>query len=117
MTTNWFSRASISDLISLDILARVSPRDAILHDYGVHAYRVTKSTVDDWNFNISLAAATSNAESIQMRGRYNGFSGGCRIGEKEPHDQTVQAGDWSGGCGRRASGQTGVDSALTARGP
>lgn len=55
-------------------LARVSPSDTILHDYGVYAYRVTKWTVDEWNFNISLAAATSNAESIQMRGRYNGFS-------------------------------------------
>jgi hypothetical protein len=55
-------------------LARVSPRDTILHDYGVYAYRVTKWTVDDWNFNISLAAATSNAESIQMQGRYNGSS-------------------------------------------
>jgi hypothetical protein len=55
-------------------LARVSPSDTVLHDYGVYAYRVTKWTVDDWNFNISLAAATSNAEAIQVRGRYNGFS-------------------------------------------
>ncbi len=55
-------------------LARLSPRDAILHDYGAYAYRVTKWTVDDWNFIISLTAATPNAESIQIRGRYNGFS-------------------------------------------
>ncbi len=55
-------------------LASVSPSDTILHDYGVYAYRVTKWTVDDWNFNISLAAATANAYSIQVRGRYNGFS-------------------------------------------
>jgi hypothetical protein len=55
-------------------LARVSPSDTILHDYGVSAYRVTKWTVDDWNFGISLTATTSKAESIQMRGRYNGFS-------------------------------------------
>src|SRR5277367_6132151 len=36
-------------------LARVSPSDTILHDDGVYAYRVTKWTVDDWHFNISLA--------------------------------------------------------------
>jgi hypothetical protein len=46
----------------------------MLHDYEVYAYRVTKWTVDDRNFNISLAAATSNTETIQMRGRYTGFT-------------------------------------------
>jgi len=55
-------------------LARVSPRDTILHDYGVFAYRVTKWTVDDWNLDISLTPATPKAESIQVRGHYNGFS-------------------------------------------
>jgi hypothetical protein len=69
----FFSRLDLrSDLTGY--LARVSPADTILHDYGVFAYRVTKWTVDDWNFNINLTPATPKAESIQVRGRYNGFS-------------------------------------------
>jgi len=69
----FFSRLDLRSDFS-GYLARVSPRDTILHDYGVFAYRVTKWTVDDWNFNINLTAATPKAESIEMRGLYNGFS-------------------------------------------
>ncbi len=55
-------------------LARVSPNDTALHHYGVFAYRVTKWTIDGWDFSASLTVETPGAESIHMRGRYNGFS-------------------------------------------
>jgi hypothetical protein len=55
-------------------LARVSPSDTILHDIGVSVYRVTNWKVEGWNVSISLNAMTSNAESMQMRCRYNGSS-------------------------------------------
>ena len=55
-------------------LARVSPSDTILHDIGVSAYRVTNWKVEGWNVSISLNAMTSNAESMQIRCRYNGSS-------------------------------------------
>ena len=69
----FFSRLDLrSDFTGF--LARVSPNDTVLHHYGVFAYRVTKWTINGWNFNGELTAATPGAESIQMRGSYNGFS-------------------------------------------
>jgi hypothetical protein len=49
--------------------ARVSPADTILHDQGVHVYRITKWTVNDWNIEIHMSPV-SNATSIgYVKGR------------------------------------------------
>jgi hypothetical protein len=54
---------------STGYLARVSPADTILHDYGVQAYRVNKWSVSDWNVAIDLTPISSNAEVLYLKGR------------------------------------------------
>ena len=50
-------------------LARVSPADTILHDYGVKIYRVNKWSISDWNVAIDLTPMSSNAEVVYLKGR------------------------------------------------
>jgi hypothetical protein len=61
--------------------ALVSPADTVLHDYGVHAYRVTHWTLEGWRPTIDLTPITTNAEPIYLRGSYNGFSLRLEIGD------------------------------------
>lgn len=48
---------------STGFLARVAPADTILHDNGVHAYRVTSWGINGWAITIQTAPA-ANASSI-----------------------------------------------------
>ena len=49
--------------------ARVSPADTILHDQGVHVYRIAKWSVDGWNIDIHVSPV-SNATGIgYVKGR------------------------------------------------
>jgi hypothetical protein len=54
--------------------ARLGPADTELHGLGVAVYRVTKWDIDDWDFRISLTPLSTDAEPIELRGKYNGFS-------------------------------------------
>ena len=60
--------------------ARVSPADTALHQYGVDSYRVTKWTIENWKFIISLTPASTNAEPIYLRGHCYGFSLRLEVG-------------------------------------
>jgi hypothetical protein len=54
---------------STGFCARVSPADTILHDQGVHVYRITKWSVNGWNIEIRLSPV-SNATGIgDVKGR------------------------------------------------
>jgi hypothetical protein len=48
---------------SMGFCARVSPADTILHDQGVHVYRITQWVVNGWNIEIQMAPS-SNATSV-----------------------------------------------------
>jgi hypothetical protein len=49
--------------------ARVSPADTILHDQGVHIYRITKWSVNGWNIEIHMSPL-SNATAVgYVKGR------------------------------------------------
>lgn len=54
---------------STGYLARVSPAETILHDYGVQVYHVNKWSVTDWNVAIDLTPISSNAEVVYLKGR------------------------------------------------
>jgi hypothetical protein len=54
---------------STGFCARVSPADTILHDQGVHVYRVTKWSVNGWNIEIQMSPE-SNATGVgYVKGR------------------------------------------------
>lgn len=54
---------------STGFCARVSPADTILHDQGVHLYRVTKWSVNGWNIEIHMTPV-SNATAVgYVKGR------------------------------------------------
>jgi len=54
---------------STGFCARVSPADTILHDQGVHVYRITKWSVSGWNIEIHMSPV-SNATGIgYVKGR------------------------------------------------
>ena len=54
---------------STGFCARVSPADTILHNQGVHVYRVTKWNVSGWNIEIHMSAV-SNATAVgYVKGR------------------------------------------------
>ncbi len=54
---------------STGFCARVSPADTILHDQGVHVYRITKWSVNAWNIEIHMSPV-SNATGIgYVKGR------------------------------------------------
>ncbi len=54
---------------STGFCARVSPADTILHDQGVHIYRVTKWSVNGWNIEIHMTPV-SNATGVgHVKGR------------------------------------------------
>ncbi len=54
---------------STGFCARVSPADTILHDQGVHIYRITKWDVNGWNIEIHMSPL-SNATSVSyVKGR------------------------------------------------
>jgi hypothetical protein len=65
---------------SVGSCARVSPADTVLHEYGVHGYRITNWSLDGWNMKFSLSSMTTNAEPIYLHGRYNGFSLRLEVG-------------------------------------
>jgi len=63
-----FTRLDLRD-DSTGFCARVSPADTILHDQGVHVYRITKWSVNGWNIEIHLSPV-SNATGIgYVKGR------------------------------------------------
>ena len=49
--------------------ARVSPADTILHDQGVHVYRITRWTVKDWTLDIHIAPASNAFKVGYVKGR------------------------------------------------
>jgi hypothetical protein len=54
---------------STGFCARVSPADTILHDQGVHVYRITKWSVSGWNIEIQMSPV-SNATGVgYVKGR------------------------------------------------
>src|ERR1700684_1237579 len=54
---------------STGFCARVSPTDTILHDQGVHLYRITKWSVNAWDIEVQMSPV-SNATAIgYMNGR------------------------------------------------
>jgi hypothetical protein len=54
---------------STGFCARVSPADTILHDQGVHVYRITKWSVNEWNIEIHMSPL-SNATGVgYVKGR------------------------------------------------
>ena len=68
---------------STGFCARVSPADTILHDQGVHLYRVTKWSVNGWNIEIHMTPA-SNATAVgYVRGRIGLASMRLTIGGSE----------------------------------
>lgn len=49
--------------------ARVSPADTILHDQGVHVYRIAKWTVNDWNVEIQMSPLSNATKVGYVKGR------------------------------------------------
>jgi hypothetical protein len=49
--------------------ARVSPADTILHDQGVHVYRITKWSVNGWNIEIHMSPASNAFPIGYVKGR------------------------------------------------
>lgn len=54
---------------STGFLARVAPTDTILHDNGVHVYRLTSWSVDGWNVAIQMSPVSNAANVGYVRGR------------------------------------------------
>lgn len=50
-------------------LARVAPADTILHQNGVHVYRLTSWRVDGWNVAIQMSPASNATNVGSVRGR------------------------------------------------
>jgi hypothetical protein len=48
---------------STGFCARVSPADTILHDQGVHLYRITKWSVNGWDIEVQMSPV-SNATAV-----------------------------------------------------
>lgn len=68
---------------STGFCARVSPADTILHDQGVHVYRVTKWDVRGWNIEIQMSPL-SNATGVgYVKGRIGLASLRLTIGGSE----------------------------------
>ena len=51
---------------STGFCARVSPTDTILHDQGVHLYRITNWSVNGWDIEVQMSPV-SNATAISYR--------------------------------------------------
>jgi hypothetical protein len=49
--------------------ARVSPADTILHDQGVHLYRIEKWTVNGWNIEIQMSPLSNATKVGYVKGR------------------------------------------------
>jgi hypothetical protein len=63
--------------------ARVSPADTVLHEQGVHLYRITKWSVDGWNIEIQMSPL-SNATAVgYVKGQIGLASLRLTIGGKE----------------------------------
>lgn len=54
---------------STGFCARVSPADTILHDQGVHVYRITKWRVNDWTLDIHMAPVANAFNVGYVKGR------------------------------------------------
>jgi hypothetical protein len=54
---------------STGFCARVSPADTILHDQGVHVYRVTKWSVNGWNIEIHMSPVSNAFPVGYVKGR------------------------------------------------
>jgi hypothetical protein len=68
---------------STGFLARVSPADTILHEQGVHVYRIQKWAVNGWNIEVQLVPE-SNAFAVgYVRGRIDLDSMRLTIGGPE----------------------------------
>ena len=68
---------------STGFCARVSPADTILHDQGVHVYRIENWTVNGWNIEIKMSPL-SNATSVgYVKGRIGWWSMKLTIGGPE----------------------------------
>jgi hypothetical protein len=64
----YFSRLDLRP-DSTGILARVSPADTILHQDGVHVYRVTSWSVDGWNITMQLSPLSNATKVGYVKGR------------------------------------------------
>jgi hypothetical protein len=70
---------------STGFCARVSPADTILHEPGVHVYRITKWDVNGWNIEIHMSPL-SNATGVgYVKGRIGLASLELTIGGPENH--------------------------------
>src|SRR5882762_7492643 len=49
--------------------ARVSPADTILHDQGVHVYRIAEWAVNGWNMEIQMSPLSNAATVAYVKGR------------------------------------------------
>ena len=54
---------------STGFCARVSPADTILHDQGVHVYRVTKWSVNGWNIEMHMSPVSNAFPVGYVKGR------------------------------------------------
>jgi hypothetical protein len=54
---------------STGVCARVSPADTVLHDQGVHIYRITKWSVNDWNIEIHMSPLSNAMDVGYVKGR------------------------------------------------
>jgi hypothetical protein len=68
---------------STGFCARVSPADTILHDRGVHAYRITKWDVSGWNIEIHMSPLSDAIGVPIVKGRIGLASLRLTIGAPE----------------------------------
>jgi len=63
--------------------ARVSPADTILHDQGVHVYRIAKWTVNNWIIEIQMSPVSNATKVGFVKGRVGLASLKLTIGGSE----------------------------------
>lgn len=70
---------------STGFCARVSPADTILHDEGVHVYRITKWDVRAWDIEIQTSPLSNATKIGHVKGRVGLASLRLTIGGPENH--------------------------------
>lgn len=63
--------------------ARVSPADTILHDQGVHVYKITKWILNGWNIEIHMSPISNATRVGYVKGRVGLASLKLTIGGRE----------------------------------
>jgi hypothetical protein len=60
--------------------AFVAPAQSVAHEYGVQVYRVTRWTVNGWNFIITLTPAEARLEKVYLKGEVGVFALELEVG-------------------------------------